>query len=168
MPRQPNPNRPYWSAAIAEARMKAGLTQEELGKKINKPLTTIKKYETGARVPPFDTLFEIAKATGEPVFNLMDLDERHGGSTGFHEFVDPPYQKIMEYMTDDNIEFHSIFDAGYSDDKVEIIHNKTFQSKICKKTDLVLEVAKIKNDLKQKYEAELKKRVTAHIKKLLK
>ena len=169
MPRQPNPNRPYWSAAIAEARVRAGLTQEELGKKISKPLTTIKKYETGARVPPFDTLYEIAMATGEPVYNLMDFDERHGGSSGFHEFVDPPYQKIIEeYMNDDNIEFHSLSDSGYSDNMVEIIHNKTYQSKICKKTDLVLDVAKIKNELKEKYETELRKRVTEHVKKLLK
>ena len=168
MPRQPNPNRPYWSAAIAEARTRAGLTQEELGKKINKPLTTIKKYETGARVPPFDVLYEIALATGEPVYNMMDFDERHGGSSGFHEFVDPSYKEILDYMNDDNIEFHSLSDAGYSENMVEILHNKTYQSKICKKTDLVLEVAKIKNDLKQKYEAELKKRVTAHIKKLIK
>ena len=71
-------------------------------------------------------------------------------------------------MNDDNIEFHGLSDSGYSDNMVEIIHNKTYQSKICKKTDLVLDVAKIKNELKEKYETELRKRVTAHVKKLLK
>lgn len=168
MPRQPNPNRPYWSAAIAEARVRAGLTQEELGKKINNPLTTIKKYETGARVPPFDVLYEIAVTTGVDVYTLMDLDERQGGSTGFSDFVEPTFSTIESYINDDKIGFHNLSDSGYTDNYVEIIDGKSLKSKIYKKTDLVLEVAKIKEDLKKQYDAELKKRVTEHVKKLLK
>lgn len=168
MPRKPNPNRPYWSAAIADARVRAGMTQGDLCKKINIQLTRLKKYETGERMPSFDILYEIALATGEPVYNLMDFDKRHDRRSGYDEFVESPYQKIIAYMNDDNIEFHNLSDTGNPDNVVKIIHNKTCQSTICQKTDLVLEVAKIKKDLKQKYEAELKKRVTAHIKKLIK
>lgn len=168
MPRQPNPNRPYWASAIAEARLKAGLTQVELAKRINRPLTNVKKFETGERTPSFDTLYDIASVTGEPVYNLIDLDERSGGSTGFHEFVDPSFKKLLEYVDDDKIEFHNLADSGYTDNSVEIIDNKTYQSTICRKTELLLEVAKIKNKLKQKYEANLRKSVTAYIKKLLK
>ena len=167
MPRQPNPYRPYWAAAISEARLKAGLTQEELAKRIYKPLATIKTYERGSRVPPFDVLYEIADVTGENVCKLISLDLQHGESTGFSQFIEAPFAKALGYINDDHIRIDDLLGSGYSENYVEILNSKTHQTKIYKKTDLVLEVAEIKNELKQKYEAELRKRVTEHIKKIM-
>ena len=98
----------------------------------------------------------------------MDLSERHGGSTGFSEFVEPSYAKIKEYINDNAIVINSLSDTGYTNDGIEIINRKNLESKAYRKTELVLEVAKIINELKQKYEAELRKRVTEHVKHLLK
>ena len=168
MPRQPNPNRPPWSKALADARINAGLTQEEVSGKTSIPLTSIKKYETGERTPSFDTLYEIALAVGEPVYSLLDLDERDCESSNFRKFISPPYRNIIDCTNDDNIEFHTLSASGYSENYVEILNHETHQAKICKKTELVLEAAKIKNKLKRKYEAELKRCITEYIKETIK
>ena len=168
MPRQPNPHRPYWAAAISEARLKAGLTQEELAERIHKPLATIKTYERGSRVPPFDVLYAIADVTGEDVCDLISLDLRHGGSTGFSQFIDVPFAKALGYINDDHIRIDDLFDSGYTNDDVEIVNTKTGKSKIYSKMALLLEIANIKNELKKQYEAELRKSVTKHVNDLLK
>lgn len=168
MPRQPNPHRPYWAAAISKARLKAGLTQEELAERIHKPLATIKTYERGSRVPPFDVLYAIADVTGEDVFDLMSLDLRHGGSTGFSQFVDTPFAKAIGYINDDHVRIDDLFDSGYTNDDVEIVNFKTGKSIIYSKMALVLDIAKIKNELKKQYEGELRKRVTKYVNSLLK
>lgn len=168
MPRQPNPHRPFWSVAIGDARVQAGLTQEELAKMIHIPLATLKTYERGSRVPPFDVLYSIADVTGTNVDYLLSLDLRHGGGMYFSQFIDKPFSQATRYINDDHIRINDLFDSGYTIDDVEIIDTKTYKSTIYSKMDLLLEIANIKNELKKEYEAELRKRVTDHVNGLLK
>lgn len=51
---------------LAEARIKKRWTQEELGWKIKRLPTSIKKYEGGKVVPPFDVLYSLCE--------VLDLD----------------------------------------------------------------------------------------------
>ena len=46
---------------IKELRLTTGLTQEELGKKLNLSKQTVSSYEKGTRTPDPDTITELAK-----------------------------------------------------------------------------------------------------------
>lgn len=46
---------------LRSARLKAGLTQEQLGDLVGKDITTIGKYENGRRRPPVATAKKIAE-----------------------------------------------------------------------------------------------------------
>ncbi len=58
---RPSPTR------LAEARIRAGLTQEELAGRAGSSVFSIGKYERGERVPRGPVLRRIAAATGVPV-----------------------------------------------------------------------------------------------------
>ena len=49
---------------IREARMRAGLTQNQLGERIGKATVQIGRWETGAVAPTVDTLLAIVRACG--------------------------------------------------------------------------------------------------------
>ena len=55
---------------IKEYRKEKKITQKQLGQLIGKAEITIRKYESGALVPPLETLYSIAKALDIPVENL--------------------------------------------------------------------------------------------------
>jgi len=61
----------YLGQAIATARQKAGLTQEELAAKIKIAPRTYQAYEAGDVLPRYITLFKIAKATGVSAPQLL-------------------------------------------------------------------------------------------------
>ena len=98
MPRHPNPNRPPWASAIAEARMKAGLTQEELSEKTSIPLTSIKKYERGVRVPRYDVLQDIASATGADINTFIPPENQRAKSDEFSDLVNPAFSEILKSL----------------------------------------------------------------------
>ena len=56
---------------IKAARRKAGMTQEELGKKIGVSGSSIAQWENDLRNPKLDTLQRIAAALGVPVQDLI-------------------------------------------------------------------------------------------------
>lgn len=58
---------------IKEARERAGMTQEELGKAIGVTGVTIMRYERGQRQPRFKQMERIADALDVPVMDLMGL-----------------------------------------------------------------------------------------------
>ena len=58
---------------IKNVRVKAGLTQEVLGKQIGVCKATISAYEHGIIMPPADTFFEICRLCNvEITFNLRE------------------------------------------------------------------------------------------------
>lgn len=156
--RKPNPNRPRYASMIADARASKGLTQAELGKAVQKDVATIKKYEGGKLIPPFDTLYNICKVLGIDVYDVMDLDLRYGHSTGYHQFVDEPFAEAEGLLSDDiSIGNLSEMDIG-TDDEI-YIHYRDKEGYTSKMT-FVLEVAAIKRRLKEKYYEELSKEVS--------
>lgn len=170
MPRKPNPNRPPWASAIAEARIKAGLTQEELSGKTSIPLTSIKKYERGVRVPRYDVLQDIASATGTDVntFILPKNQNQQTKSNGFSDLVNPAFSEILKYVAEGDIVVVDVSSKqGYSPDQIEVINRRNLKSKIYSKTKLIVEIAKIRFALKKKYNIEFNKLVKKHLNKVL-
>ena len=56
---------------IREARKNKGLTQEELADVLHVSLMSIRRYESGMRIPPADVLGRIAKTLDVDVDNLL-------------------------------------------------------------------------------------------------
>jgi len=52
------------SDLIREARLRAGLTQAELGERLGKPQSVIARWERGAVDPSFEMLREVVRACG--------------------------------------------------------------------------------------------------------
>ena len=62
---------------IKSLRIKRGLTQEELAKKLNINSCTISRIETRKQSPSVKTLKKIAKEFGVSIEELTNEDERH-------------------------------------------------------------------------------------------
>ncbi len=52
------------AALLREARLRAGLSQEELAERTGKPRPNIGRYEAGAVAPSLETLVELVRACG--------------------------------------------------------------------------------------------------------
>ena len=59
--------------ALAQARKEAGLTQEELARKVYMTRQAISRWETGETTPSIDMTKLLASALGVPVMRLLDL-----------------------------------------------------------------------------------------------
>lgn len=66
---------------LKEARNHRGLTQEVLGKRINKSKSAICNYETDVQIPPLDVLISIASVLNVSLDYLAGLDSRKMFST---------------------------------------------------------------------------------------
>lgn len=68
---------------IKNARKKAGLTQQELADKMGVSYVNVSQWETGRRIPKFETRKKIADLLGVPLSSLFlvsELDPKFGGS----------------------------------------------------------------------------------------
>lgn len=157
MPRKPNPNRPLYASMIADAREKAGLTQSELGVAVGKDTSSIKKYEGGKVPPPFDVLFDICSFLNLDIFEVMGLDLKQGGSTGFHEYIDTPYNEFTSLL-DKDINIAPLSDSGYTDNDISIVYND--HEGFTTKTDFILKSAAIRKRLQSEYQKKLAKELT--------
>jgi transcriptional regulator with XRE-family HTH domain len=67
-------------ALIKIARLRAGLTQRELGERLGLPQSSIARWESGARQPAIDNLVEAVRACGlDPVVSLNPTDRSNDG-----------------------------------------------------------------------------------------
>jgi transcriptional regulator with XRE-family HTH domain len=63
---------------IREARLRAGLTQAELGRRVGRPQSSIARWERGAVTPSFETLRELVRACGlELMFRFANYDDSY-------------------------------------------------------------------------------------------
>lgn len=63
---------------IREARLRSGLTQTELGRRIGKPQSVIARWERGAVKPSLETLRKVIRACGlELTFGLANYDDSY-------------------------------------------------------------------------------------------
>jgi len=61
---------------IRESRLRAGLTQAELGARVGKPQSVIARWERGDVVPSLETLRQVIRGCGlELHFHLSQLDD---------------------------------------------------------------------------------------------
>lgn len=77
---------------IKEARERAGLTQDELGKKIGVTGVAVMRYEKGQRQPRIEQLRAIAAALGVPIAQLLPPDNywEDADGNGHTEPMEPP------------------------------------------------------------------------------
>lgn len=64
------------SKNIKQARTMAGLSQQELAKKLGISNKTVSAYETGRAMPPTPTLTRISEITGKPLSELVGLKSK--------------------------------------------------------------------------------------------
>src|SRR5580658_8759120 len=89
---------------IREARLRAGLTQSELGSKIGKPQSVIARWERGDAVPSFETLRQIIRGCElELHFHLSRLDESNATVIDEHLKMTPA-QRFADLLT--RVRFH--------------------------------------------------------------
>lgn len=63
---------------IREARLRAGLTQAALGRRVGRPQSSIARWERGAVTPSFETLRELIRACGlELTFRFANYDDSY-------------------------------------------------------------------------------------------
>lgn len=63
---------------LREARLRAGLTQAELGRRVRRPQSQIGRWERGEVKPSLETLRELIRACGlELTFGLANYDDSY-------------------------------------------------------------------------------------------
>jgi transcriptional regulator with XRE-family HTH domain len=63
---------------LREARLRAGLTQAELGRRVSRPQSQIGRWERGEVKPSLETLRELIRACGlELTFGLANYDDSY-------------------------------------------------------------------------------------------
>jgi uncharacterized protein len=63
---------------IREARLRAGITQGELGRRIGRSQSQVARWERGAVTPSFETLLELIRACGfDLAFRMLTRDESY-------------------------------------------------------------------------------------------
>lgn len=63
---------------IREARLRSGLTQAELGRRVNRPQSAIARWESGRVTPSLETLRDVVRACGlELWFHLYNYDDSY-------------------------------------------------------------------------------------------
>ena len=82
---------------LKELRLKAGLSQQKLGEKINRDKGIISRYESNLQTPPFETMRELSR-----IFNVsMDYlagFEPHDAITTFK--LTPEQSDVLLYLSE--------------------------------------------------------------------
>lgn len=66
---------------LKDIRIKRGLTQKTLAKRINKSVSAISGYESNAQTPPTDVLISISQVLHVPITYFVDLSSEISYST---------------------------------------------------------------------------------------
>ena len=89
---------------IREARLRASLTQAELGERIGQPQSVIARWERGAVTPSFETLREAVRGCRlELSFHLSTLDESTATVIDEHLKMTPA-QRLTDLL--ERVRFH--------------------------------------------------------------
>jgi transcriptional regulator with XRE-family HTH domain len=89
---------------IREARLRAGLTQAELGQKIGKPQSVIARWERGDVTPSLETLRNAIRGCGlELSFHISRLDESSATVIDEHLKMTPA-QRLADLL--ERVRFH--------------------------------------------------------------
>ena len=105
------------SDRIKEARLKSGLTQEQLANMIGTAKSTVTGYEKGNRIPPAATVGSIADATNVDVNFLYqdEVKERKENNVSLEELSRvKKYRLISEYSPDGAEVIDTVLNREYS------------------------------------------------------
>lgn len=133
---------------IREYRKKAGLSQKELGQKLDVSQQHIAQYESGKRTPKLDTIQKIADALSIPVNAFIALDQNHTDEE-LMQFVELYLQQRKELNKDNDIRHHLLI---YYYDEME----RTGRDSLLE----ILSSLKILNDIGQKEASQRVKELT--------
>lgn len=85
---------------LKEMRIKRGLTQAMLAKRINKSVPAISGYETNTQTPPMEVLLSISEALHVPITYFTDLNcEETYSTNGFSAEQKELLDLIFEELT---------------------------------------------------------------------
>jgi transcriptional regulator with XRE-family HTH domain len=88
---------------LREARLRAGLTQAALGRRIGQPQSVIARWERGAAIPSFETLCKVIRGCGlECTLSLSNIDESTGTVIDEHLNMTPA-QRLADLV--ERVEF---------------------------------------------------------------
>ncbi len=114
---------------IRKHRKIKGLTQEELAEKSDLSTMSIRRYESGERVPPQDTLLKIAKALDVHLRNLMDssiledFDKQHsevGEKYAHYKAVNNHLRKMGFIVSERVTKWHWENEADSPEERIQI------------------------------------------------
>jgi len=81
---------------LREARLRAGLTQAELARRVGKPASMISRWERGKVEPSFETLRGLVRACGlELTFRLANYDDSYVAD--IEQFLDLDPETRVDY-----------------------------------------------------------------------
>lgn len=129
------------SDRIKEARLKSGLTQEQLADKIGAAKSTVTGYEKGNRIPPAATVGLIADATNVDANFLYqdEVKERKENNVSLEELsMIKKYRLIKKHSPDGASVVDTVLDREYSiaeklkeqKEHIEEVEKGTFQNDI--------------------------------------
>lgn len=160
-------DRPEYSRLIVELRKKAHMTQEQLADESGVPVTVIKKIELGIYMPPYSTIVKIANVLVGNPYEIMGSNFRNDGTTGYSEYVDKDFKKVKKLFPAEYEVTAGISGASTADDLMIVYEdNNQLVSSAYSKSQLVIDIIKIQDELKKKYDQELLDRVRALFEKI--
>lgn len=119
-----------FSSKLKEARIAAGLSQNELAEKLGWPYQRISQYENGYRNPKEPIIKKIADAIGVPASFFIDDEDEFLDSVSAHQFI----KRASQYFdianadpldlaeTNLNEIFYSLQDERYRPTKTDVFH----------------------------------------------
>ncbi len=94
----------YFPENLKHLRIKLGLTQADLAKKMDKDYSTIGKWELGQRNPIMADIIKLSDILNVPVQDLVEKDLRFKNEKSFDE-LETLFDKHKDILTDDDKEY---------------------------------------------------------------
>ena len=125
---------------IRAARKNAGLTQKQLGKRLNISYQTVAQWENGLRNPKFETLCKIAQAVNCPIADLFAEDDIPFVRIGYETGRQIGRKEWIEYL-------EKMLGYSFSDAEQEIVNllaklNPEGQAKAVERVEELTEIPK--------------------------
>lgn len=89
---------------LKHIRQEKGLTQEQLGKLMNKDYSTIGKWENGTRSPIMEDVLKLSDILNVDIKDLIDKDYNENPNRTFDE-LEILFQKHKDILTDEDKEY---------------------------------------------------------------
>ena len=103
---------------IKTLRKEAGLTQKELGEKLNVAANTINGYETGHRTPDYETLIKMAdyfSVTTDYLLGHEKQSDKKNNEDEYYKYLEKEYWELIKKLNIVEIKvLKSIVDEGIS------------------------------------------------------